>query len=83
MDMKSELKKYKVLGPKLHRQLNFIDTLSMSRIYHYLEISCSQGHSGNYSIWFQPNQQSIEIWPIPFKNGDPINNQIETTGKTV
>ena len=28
-----------------------------------------------------PNQQSVEIWPTPFKNYDPINYQLESTGK--
>ena len=28
-----------------------------------------------------PNQKSVEIQPIPFKNDDPINYKIENTGK--
>ena len=31
--------------------------------------------------FFQPNQQSVEIWPIAFQNDDPINSQLENTGK--
>ena len=30
-----------------------------------------------------PNQKSIEIQPIPFQNYDPINSQLEHTGKIV
>ena len=29
----------------------------------------------------EKGQKSFEIWPIPFKNNDPINAQLENTGK--
>ena len=29
----------------------------------------------------ETKQQSVEIWPIPFHNYDPINAQLENTGK--
>ena len=30
-----------------------------------------------------PNQQFVDIRPIPFQNYDPINAQIENTGKSL
>ena len=28
-----------------------------------------------------PKQQSVDIWPILFYNNDPINDQLDSTGK--
>ena len=28
-------------------------------------------------------QKYVEIWPIPFHNDDPINDQLDNTGKTL
>ena len=28
-----------------------------------------------------PNQQYVDIWLIPFQKDDPINDQLENTGK--
>ena len=30
-----------------------------------------------------PKQQYVEIWTIPFQNGDPINAQLENTGNVL
>ena len=28
-----------------------------------------------------PKEQSVDIWPIPFQNDDPINSHLENKGK--
>ena len=28
-----------------------------------------------------PKQNSVDIWPIPFQNDDPVNDQLENTDK--
>ena len=30
-----------------------------------------------------PKQKSVEIWSISFQNDDPINSQLDNTGKNV
>ena len=81
VNLNRELKNYKVIASMFHRQLNQKDSLSFSRICHSLEISCIQEHYGYYSMGFQPKQKSVDIWPIPFQNGDPIYYQLDNTGK--
>ena len=81
--LKRELKKCKVPDSKLHRQTNRIDQLLVSHIYHYLNIYCSHGHSVYYGINSKTKQQSIDICPIPFQNGDTIKYQIDNKGNVL
>ena len=30
-----------------------------------------------------PKKKSVDIWPIPFHNDDPINAHIDNTGKVL
>ena len=30
-----------------------------------------------------PKKQSVEVWPTPFHNDDPINSQLENTGNVL
>ena len=70
MKRKHELKKYKVIASKLHRQLHYIDYLTLSWICHSLEISCSKEHSGYYVIGFQ----GIKLFPH-----SEINTELKLT----
>ena len=38
VNLKWELKNYKVLSSKLHKQMNWIDQLSMSQIFHTINL---------------------------------------------
>ena len=57
--------------------------MKLSKICHSLEISYSKEHSRYYGIGFQLNQKSVDIWPIPFQSGDPVDAQLDNTCKIV
>ena len=83
MNLKRELKRYKVLASLLHRQPNGRMLSRAFHSIHYLDISCSQGNYEYYGIGFQPKQQYVDIWPINFHNGHPIKFQLENIGKSL